>query len=73
MCDGAVLDGRTRVTFKYFIDLEKVYDIVTKDILWKALEKKRLELHILELSKICIKDYQLVCGYKLHKHTIFPL
>jgi len=43
-----------------FIDLEKTYDKVAREILWKAIRRKRLRLFILELSMICMRELQLV-------------
>jgi hypothetical protein len=43
--------------------LEKAHDRVSKEILWKAHEKKRVKivrLPIFELSRICIREPRLV-------------
>ena len=40
-----------------FIDVEKTYDRVPRDLLWKVLEKKeKYKLSILEPLKICMKE-----------------
>lgn len=56
-----------------FIDLDKEYDIVPKEVLWKSLENKGLGLHIFYLSKICMKGYLLVCRHGVEKWRISPL
>lgn len=50
-----------------FIDLDKAYVRVPREILWKALDKKGLGLHIFELFKICMNRYRLVYEHMVEK------
>jgi hypothetical protein len=38
-----------------FIDLEKAYDKVLRDVMWWALENTKSQLNILPSSRICIR------------------
>jgi len=61
-----------------FIDLEKAYGRVPKEILWKPLDKKfvktrnLLRLLILKISRICMRELRLVWGRRMGLPTIFP-
>jgi len=52
--DGDLLEGSQRSThdFYLFFPLEKAYDRMPTEVLWKVLEKKGIRLSILEKSKI---------------------
>jgi len=53
------------------IDLEKAYDRVPREFLWKALEKG-LGSPILELLRICMRELRLVRGRRMGLPKIFP-
>lgn len=43
-----------------FIDLEKVYDMVSREFLWKVSGKKEFILPIFDQSKVCMMRIKLV-------------
>jgi len=42
--------------YMVFIDLEKAYDRVPREVLWRCLEKKGMSLCIFKLLRICTRE-----------------
>jgi len=56
----------------FYIDLEKVYDRVPREILWKDLEKKGVRVvYIRVISRICMRGSRLMQGYQEETPNIF--
>lgn len=53
-----------------FIDLEKEYDGVPRDILWKSLEKKWVIIAYIPTIQDMTKGYRLGCRHKVERQTI---
>lgn len=56
-----------------FIELEKAYVEVSKEILWKVLEKKMAKIAYIRVTQNMYEGYQLVCIHREKRHKIFLL
>ena len=48
--------SRSKDLYMIFIDLEKAYDRVPRDLLWKVLEKKEVQVCYIKSFKICMRQ-----------------
>lgn len=49
-------------TFTVFVDLEKAYDSMQQDVIWRSLEKRGYLGGVLERYKTCMEGRRLVLG-----------
>ena len=58
MIDRAVLGGKKEEDFHVvFVDLEKAYDMIPKDVMWQVLEKKLVSSKYIDVIKDMYMEY----------------